>query len=117
MAVLAVDIDPESVRVTARHAQMNETPMMAEAGDGYDAPSVTKYGPHDLIAANILAGPLVSMAPALARHMAPGGYAILSGLLARQRQEVTSAHTALGLTIKAELVLGDWAALLFQKSK
>jgi ribosomal protein L11 methyltransferase len=117
MAVLAVDIDPESVRVTARHAVMNQTPLKTEAGDGYDAPSVTADGPHDLIAANILAGPLVEMAPALARHLAPGGYAILSGLLARQRQDVNAAHAALGLSPRAELVLGDWAALLFQKPR
>jgi ribosomal protein L11 methyltransferase len=83
-AVLAVDIDPESVRVTKRHADMNDADVMAVAGDGYAAKEVGAAAVYDLITANILAGPLIAMAPDLNRVLKPGGFAVLSGLLVRQ---------------------------------
>jgi len=86
-----------------------------QAGDGYDAPMARAHGPYDLIAANILAQPLIDMAGDLNAVLLPGGFAVLSGLLARQEADVTAAHTALGLQLVDKIELGDWRALVLQK--
>lgn len=113
----AVDIDPESIVVTERHAAMNGAAdlISMQAGDGYDAPMARAHGPYDLIAANILAQPLIDMAGDLNAVLLPGGFAVLSGLLARQEADVTAAHTALGLQLVDKIELGDWRALVLQK--
>ncbi len=115
--VTAIDIDPESVTVTNRHAAMNAVSekIQAAAGDGYNVPLVAENAPYDIITANILANPLIDMAPALVRALGPGGIAVLSGLLARQKEEVTSAHEKLGLRLVHEEAIGDWRALILQK--
>jgi ribosomal protein L11 methyltransferase len=117
IAVAAVDIDPESIVVTARHAAMNgaENDIAAEAGDGYATPLCDARAPYDIIAANILAGPLIDMAGDLARVLAPGGFCVLSGLLGRQQEDVTAAHVRQGLVPVTALALGDWRALVLQK--
>jgi ribosomal protein L11 methyltransferase len=113
--VAAVDIDPESVTVTKRHAEMNDVRLQTEAGDGYRTPLVGKAAPYDIIAANILANPLIEMAPDLMAALAAGGYAVLSGLLQRQKEDVLAAHTALGLEFFHEEKMGDWCALILRK--
>src|SRR5690606_35848192 len=82
--VTAIDIDPESIVVTERHARMNgcADSLDMQAGDGYAAPKALAHAPYDLVAANILAGPLVGMAPDLAAVLKPGGFCVLAGLLA-----------------------------------
>ncbi|WP_207476914.1 50S ribosomal protein L11 methyltransferase [Arenibaculum pallidiluteum] len=114
--VVAVDIDEESVRVTRLNAQRNEVGALieAQAGNGYGAPLVARRGPYDVIAANILARPLARMAPELKRHLAPGGVAVLSGLLNRQRNWVLAAHRRQGLRLVREYRLGDWTTLVLQ---
>lgn len=115
--IAAVDIDPESIIVTERHAGMNgcTDTIRTETGDGYAAAIVAENAPYDLIAANILAGPLVDMAPSLDKYLAPGGYAVLSGLLGRQEDDVTKAHTALGLELAESIAVGEWRALVLRK--
>lgn len=113
----AVDIDPESIIVTERHAEMNDCAdlIVTETGDGYNAAVVAQNAPYDLIAANILAGPLMEMAPDLEKYLKPGGYCVLSGLLGRQEADVTAAHTALGLVPVESITVGEWRALVLQK--
>lgn len=115
--VAAVDIDPESIVVTERHAGMNgaSADISFEAGDGYAAPLAQSAAPYDLIAANILAGPLIDMAPQLYAVLQKGGYCVLSGLLARQEADVTAAHAAVGLTPIDSIAIGDWRALVLRK--
>ena len=117
--VTAIDIDPESVVVTNRHAELNGAGAVitTAAGDGYNTPRCQQNAPYDLIAANILAGPLIAMAPQLNAVLKPGGYAVLSGLLGRQQVEVTAAHVAEGLKPVHALELGDWRALTFTKPR
>lgn len=116
--VTAVDIDPESTAVTERHAAMNGVAgrIRAETGDGYAAPSVARDGPFDVIAANILAGPLIAMAGDLEKNLGPGGFCILSGLLKRQMREVAAAHEARGLVLAGQSDIGEWQALVFRKN-
>lgn len=111
----AIDIDPESVTVTKRHADMNGATLVAAAGDGYKTPLCVQNAPYDVVAANILAGPLVEMAGDLAKNLEKGGYAVLSGLLARQEKDVTEAQKAAGLEFVRSLAVGDWRALVFRK--
>ncbi|MBU6474992.1 MAG: 50S ribosomal protein L11 methyltransferase [Alphaproteobacteria bacterium] len=115
--VAAVDIDPESVTVTNRHAAMNGAAgeIKAAAGDGYDTELAERRAPYDVVTANILANPLVAMAPALVRALGGGGYAVLSGILLRQKEEVASAHENLGLVRVREETIDGWCALVFRK--
>jgi ribosomal protein L11 methyltransferase len=111
--VLAIDIDPESVHVTENHCRANGIydRLTAKAGDGF----AIVEGHYDLTIANILPVPLKAMAPDLVSHMAPGGYAILSGLLLDQAQDVLDVYLGLGLRLEKRLDRGEWSALLVQK--
>jgi ribosomal protein L11 methyltransferase len=116
--VLACDIDRNSVKVAAENVALNGVAHLVTCrpSDGYSATEVRAGGPYDLIFANILARPLVAMAPDLARHLAPGGVAILSGLLAGQESFVRSAHRAQGLHFRSRLPKNGWHTLVFQRA-
>ena len=115
--VLAVDNDPVAVRVARANAALNRLsgPFRTAVSDGYQAHLVRRAGPYDLICANILAPPLRAMAPALARSLAPGGQAILSGLLVSQEAWVLRAHLDQGLRLQSRVVLGDWTTLVLTR--
>jgi ribosomal protein L11 methyltransferase len=115
--VLATDIDPWSVRVTAENARLNrlQTLVRARLANGWRHRGVRNDGPYDLVFANILARPLCLMAKDLARHLAPGGTAILSGLLASQVRMVLAAHRPHELVLEAVLREGGWAALILRR--
>lgn len=124
--VLATDIDPWSVRVTRENARRNLLGgrLLVLRADGWTAPVLARGAPYDLVFANILARPLTRMAPALAAHLAPGGTAILAGLLTSQVRWVLQAHRAQGLVLERVLTEragpGDapdrgWATLVLRK--
>lgn len=112
--LLAVDHDPIPVRVAAGNLRLNGAAGRATVvlGDGYAHPAVRRARPFDLVLANILADPLVRLAPDLRRHLAPGGRAVLSGLLGRQAGAVLAAHRAQGLRPVGRVDRGPWAALV-----
>ena len=113
-AVLAVDNDPIAVRVARGNAELNGVGqrVRTELVDGYGHPRVRRLRPYDLILANILADPLIELAPALRAHLAPGGRAVLSGLLDRQAEAVIAAHRSQGLRLLEHVQNGPWAALV-----
>lgn len=115
--VLAADNDPDAVTVTRENAERNglQTLIRPLRSEGYGAAALKRAGPFDLIVANILARPLIEMAPDLVRHLMPGGRAILSGLLIEQEKEVLGSHRTLGLRCEARQHHGDWSALLLRK--
>lgn len=120
--VLAVDNDEESVRVAARHAQMNgvqlgKGAMLCECGDGFHTPDVGRLKPYELILANILAGPVIEMAPDLVRVMDENGYCVLSGMLVEQADLVASAYEGAGLTLKKRYDIGEWTSLVMHKGR
>ena len=108
--VTAADNDPAAVATASENLAANGAAGAVHAvlSDGYGG---LGGGSFDLIAANILAGPLISMAGDLACHLAPGGTAILSGLLAGQADDVLAAHAAHGLTLTSRRDIGEWATL------
>ncbi|MBN8928756.1 MAG: 50S ribosomal protein L11 methyltransferase [Rhodospirillales bacterium 69-11] len=115
--VLATDIEPWSVRVTGRNAALNRIrplirPLLA---NGWQHPAVRGGGPYDLVFANILARPLCLMAKDLAAALAPGGTAILAGLLHTQARWVLSAHRRHGLRLERMVRQGNWTTLVVRK--
>ncbi len=114
--VLASDIDPVAVRVTRNNAQKNGVApfISAVTAKGFGHPALHARAPYDLIVANILARPLVSLAPAFRAHLKPGGTLILSGILRTQETMVTGALRMQGLYLRSRKPRGDWVTLRVQ---
>jgi ribosomal protein L11 methyltransferase len=115
--VVARDIDAEAVRVAARNAAANGVAALVEVrrADGYRERGLRLAGRFDLVCANILARPLARMAPDLKRALAPGGIAVLSGLLARQEAFVLAAHRPQRLALVRRIALEGWHTLILQR--
>jgi ribosomal protein L11 methyltransferase len=118
----ASDIDAACVGVVDYNAQINNVPLGPRAGeltmlvaDGMDDPVLQARGPYDLLIANILAGPLIELAPDFARALIPGGSLLLAGLLATQEEQVRAACRRAGLRIARRKVHGDWSVLWLRK--
>ena len=115
---IATDIDPVAVDVSRENAAINAVKLGHGAGelllavaDGMDSPMLAARAPFDLIIANILAGPLIELAPDFAKALAPGGTLILAGLLDTQADAVVRAYEGLGLKLQ-ERSTGEWPVLL-----
>ena len=120
--VAASDIDPVSIEVTEENAGINSIPLGNARGEvelavaaGLDHPRLQRRGPYDLIIANILAGPLVELAPSVGAALAPGGHLMLAGLLDHQAETVAAAYRREGLTSSFSVVRGDWPTLVMKK--
>ncbi|GAN61356.1 ribosomal protein L11 methyltransferase [Acetobacter cibinongensis] len=115
--VLAVDIEPWSVRVSAENAARNglSRSLTCRLGNGWRTPEIRRKAPYDLVFANILARPLCLMAKDLALNLAPGGTVILAGLLRTQIRMVLAAHQRQGLVLEKTFREGDWATLVLRK--
>ncbi len=111
--IVAADMDPQSVEIAAANFARNGVGNRVESvvSRGYLAAPVHRNS-YDLILANILARPLTRMAGDLARRLAPGGTAILSGLVIRDAARVLAAHRRLGLFPVRRIVIDDWATLV-----
>lgn len=115
--VLAVDIEPWSVRVSAENAARNglSRALTCRLGNGWRTPEIRRKAPYDLVFANILARPLCLMAKDLAQNLAPGGTVILAGLLRTQIRMVLAAHNRQGLVLEKTFLEGDWATLVLRQ--
>lgn len=111
--VLATDIDPMATKVAADNARLNGVSeyIEAETATGFDHPAFAARGPFDLIVANILAGPLVELAPSVAQHLVPGGSIVLSGILERQGDAVVAAYVGEGFRHVRTLLREGWVTL------
>lgn len=116
--VIASDIDPASVEVTTDNITLNGlgSVMVVEAA-GMDHAALAVRAPYDLIIANILAGPLISLAPAFAAHLEDGGSLILAGLLDTQADAVIAACRRAGLRLAARSDRGQWPTLHLRKRR
>jgi ribosomal protein L11 methyltransferase len=117
--VLASDIDPVAIQVARDNARMNGAgPFVRVAvAEGLNSPAIRSHAPYDLILANILAGPLRQLAPAISGALARGGVAVLSGLLRDQELQVSSSYKAQGLVQRTALRKGPWSALVLERAR
>ena len=116
--VLASDIDPLAARIAAENARHNNVGNRVRVitAAGMDHPEIRARAPYDLIVANILAGPLVRLAPQIAPALAPGGTLVLSGLLPQQRQRVVAAYGAQSVRLMRAEVHDGWVVLELRRA-
>jgi ribosomal protein L11 methyltransferase len=117
----ASDIDPMSVTVSRENAIKNDVPLGNGPGrlalcvaSGTDHALLQRRAPYDLLIANILAGPLIELAPGFAEIMAEGATLILAGLLDSQIHAVRTAYANQGLHL-VETEAGEWPCLRLVK--
>lgn len=120
--VTASDIDPVSIDVSAANAATNAVPLGQSMGQvalcvaqGIDHELIQRRAPYDLVIANILAGPLIELAPAFATIAREGGSLILAGLLNTQTEAVLRAYRAAGFRPHRREDNGDWPCLWLVK--
>ncbi|MGE0182686.1 MAG: 50S ribosomal protein L11 methyltransferase [Parvularculaceae bacterium] len=112
---LATDIDEKSVEIAAENVALNGVDDLVNviAADGFADPRIKVRAPYDFIFANILAGPLVEFAPAMADHVRPRGRVMLAGLMADQEAAVKDAYETAGFKLINRLDHKTWPVLLF----
>ena len=115
--VLASDIDEVAVEVAAANVAANGLTGRVRCVEaaGFDHPDLAAAAPYDLIFANILKGPLVALAPDLADSLQPGGYAILSGILNEQADDVIAVYARSGVNLVHRDSIVDWTTVTLQK--
>jgi ribosomal protein L11 methyltransferase len=114
--ILATDIDQDAVDVTLENAALNGVAPHIDAAqaDGFDAP-VFQDRSFDLIFANILAGPLMGLAPDIIAAATPNGRIILSGILDEVADDVAACFESHGVSITKQPSLEGWTSLLGHK--
>ncbi len=115
--IVAVDIDNESVLVARQNAIDNNVQAQIDVAlsNGYQSENVKQNAPYDVILANILARPLIEMAPDMANSLKKGGFAVISGFIADQVDWVIGEHEKCGLHCKKIYQEDDWCAALLEK--
>lgn len=116
--VIASDIDEVAVDVAEANVAINHMEGRIETMEaaGFAHPRLAEAAPYDLVFANILKGPLVELAPDMAKHLAQNGLIILSGLLVVQADSITAAYVANGFTPEAREDLGEWSCLVMRRN-
>ena len=120
---IATDIDSVAIDVARDNAAINHVNLGHEPGelllavaDGMDSPLLAARAPFDLIIANILAGPLIDLAPGFSAALTPDGAIILAGLLDTQAEAVVAAYKTRGLTL-IDRGFGEWPVMTFINSR
>jgi ribosomal protein L11 methyltransferase len=113
-SVTATDHDPLAVRVATANAHLNGvwSRIRCAVANGLHHPDARQTPGYDLVLANILAAPLISLAPAMARATTSGGIAILSGLLITQAPQVIAAYRCAGFQLLAHRRGAGWSTLM-----
>lgn len=117
MRICAADMDPQSVKVATDNVRLNGvgSRIALFVGNGLGHAKVRRRLPFDLLVANILAGPLIHLAPAIARAVTPGGTLVLSGILVPQAPEVIATYRAHGFTLRRHDRIAGWSTLTFNR--
>ncbi|QAY77647.1 50S ribosomal protein L11 methyltransferase [Sphingosinicella sp. BN140058] len=120
----ASDIDPVSIEVTEENAGINAVRLGRIRGQlelavaaGLEHPRLRQRAPYDLIIANILAGPLIELAPSVSKALEAGGRLILAGLLDSQADAVAAAYRRHGLMQSFRVEHGEWPTLVMRKRR
>ncbi|MGZ3215483.1 50S ribosomal protein L11 methyltransferase [Paracoccus sp. T5] len=118
VTVLASDIDPIAVDTAAANVIANglDGRVVCIEAAGFEHPTLEQAAPYDLVLANILKQPLIDLSPDMARHVAPAGRIIMSGILTTQAEEVVAAYQAAGFALDRRDDLGDWTTLVMTRA-
>lgn len=115
---IATDIDPVAVEVARDNAAINGVTLghgpgelLLAAADGMDSPLLVARAPFELVIANILAGPLIDLAPTFAKAILRSGCVVLAGLLDSQAGAVILAYEAAGFELESRGA-GEWPVLV-----
>ncbi|HYD38782.1 MAG TPA: 50S ribosomal protein L11 methyltransferase [Allosphingosinicella sp.] len=120
----ASDNDPVAVEVSGENAAINQVRLGRSRGrlelvvaEGMAHPRLQARSPYDLVIANILAGPLIDLAPSVAKAIAPGGRLILAGLLGHQAPAMAGAYRRQGMMPTGRVDRGEWPTLVMRKRR
>ena len=117
--VTAIDIDAVAVSVAKTNVQANDLDRNIRCfeANGFGHSQINNIETFDLIFANILMAPLLSMAEDMSRHTVSGGYVILSGILTEQAELVTNKYIDVGFSLSKQINIAEWSTLIFSKIK
>jgi ribosomal protein L11 methyltransferase len=117
LPVLASDIDPIAVTTTIENARDNGVGryIIAIEATGLEHRQIAAGAPYDMIVANILAGPLVALAPGMRKVAAPGATVILSGILNTQANRVIAAYSRQGIVLRQRIEKKEWTTLMLER--
>lgn len=118
--ILASDIDPIAIDVAAENMAANgisPSAIALVAADGMNDARIVEAKPFDLVIANILAAPLIALAPDIAAALQPGGTVVLAGLLVSQARDVLTAYRACGIDLADRIDRGDWSILALVQAR
>lgn len=117
--IIATDIDPEAVRVATQNANINHLghKITTICSNGFRHQMIRRNAPFDMIVANVLARPLMSMSRDVVAALLPGGYVILSGLMIRDAPWVVAKYGARGLVLNDQWSQDGWTTLMMRKPK
>ncbi len=116
--ILASDIDQVAVDVAEANMEANgmKGAVTCLEAAGFDAAQLQEAAPFDLIFANILKGPLIALSPDVAAHLRGGGFAILSGILNEQADDVIGVYAQNGINLVTRDEIGEWTTLTLQRA-
>lgn len=112
---VGTDIDQPSVRIANENAKLNMADARFVHAFGLNDRKVRQHGPYDLVFANILAPPLVSLSQDIKYALSLGGVAILSGLLRTQERRVSAAYLSRGFILERRIHRDAWSALVLRR--
>lgn len=115
--VIATDIDPVATEIARANARQNAVSdyISAVTAPGLAHPFIRNRAPYDLITANILARPLMALAPQIGPSLRPGGYAVLSGITIDQAARVAATFRTAGFARYRDVVIGEWVTLTLRR--
>ncbi len=116
-SALGSDLDFDSIRIAKENAKNNSTGRRLKLlyARGADHQMIRAGGPYDLVLANILARPLVGLAPNIAKLVRTGGRVVLSGLLTHQEPQVRAAYSGQGLLLVNRRRINGWSTLTYAR--
>jgi ribosomal protein L11 methyltransferase len=117
--VSAIDIDPVAVEIARKNCRKNGvvSSVSVFVGDGTRQTYACRAKPFGLLMANILAKPLLRLAPSLSGLTKRGGFLVLSGLLADQGREVLARYRETGFCLMCRIELEGWATLMLKRTR
>ncbi|MGH1466438.1 MAG: 50S ribosomal protein L11 methyltransferase [Cognatishimia sp.] len=117
--VLVSDIDEVAVDVALANVTANNLQgrIRCYEAAGFEHPDLLNKAPFDLVFANILKAPLVMLAPDMGRNIGKDGYAILSGILNEQADDVVAAYGDHGFEVRTREEIGEWTTLTLRHTQ